>query len=189
MHPRHIVGALALVFSSSAAAVNCPSPDNLVPNCGFDTGIQGYDAQVGDAIAYEPTLGSTADGAMRVLDTLEDANADAEAELCVDVSAQANYRIGADLLAEAANSCTMGWDEYLQPGCTQTNGIYRESAPIAVFPTQFRTYDALQQTSADVQSIELVIVCSADGSTPTRFIADDVFVLPGPLFIDGFEGP
>lgn len=187
MRLLHSLGVFALAFSTHAAAMHCPSPDNLVANCGFDAGIAGYEAQTGDGIEHEPLLGSTADGALRVFDTEEDGNTEAEAELCIDLSAQTNYRVGADFLAEAADQCFMGWDEYVQPGCVQTNGIFRPATPVAVNDNGFTTFEAVLATSPDVQSVELVMVCNAGGGTPTRFVVDDVFVLRGPMFFDGFE--
>jgi len=181
------LGAITLTVSTHAAAINCPSPDNLVTNCGFDVGIAGYQAQDGDVIGHDAALGSTAPGAMLVIDTLSDADSQAEAELCIDLDAQTNYHIGADVLGEDANQCFLGWDEYLQPGCVQTNGVFSPTDTLPVTATAFTTVDGLLRTSAEVQSVELVIVCEGDGSVPTRFAVDDVFVLPGPLFVDGFE--
>lgn len=181
------LGVITLAFSTHAAAINCPAPDNLVANCGFDLGIAGYQAQAGDVVGHDPELGSTAPGAMIVIDTLGDADSQAEAELCVDLAAQTSYRIGADILGEDADQCFLGWDEYLQPGCVQTNGVFSPTDMVPVNAANFITLDGVLRSSAEVQSAELVIVCEGDGSVPTRFVVDDVFVLPGPVFVDGFE--
>lgn len=181
------LGAFALLVSFHAGAANCPSPDNLVANCGFDVDTVGYTAQDGDAIGHTPMLGSTAPGAMIVADTPNDANSEAEAELCIDLAAQTNYRIGADVQGNVAEQCFLGWDEYLQPDCVQTNGVFRPTDTVPVVDTAFTTLDAVLRTSAEVQSVELVIVCAGDGNTAALFVVDDVYVLPGPIFVDGFE--
>lgn len=181
------LGASALLVCFNVNAANCPSPDNLVANCGFDVDTAGYAAQDGDAIGYQNVIGSTAPGAMIVADTPSDANSEAEAELCIDLDAQTNYRIGADVRGEVADQCFLGWDEYLQPGCTQTNGIFLPAPTTPVNADAFTTLDAMLQTSPGVQSVELVIVCATDGNSAALFLVDDVYVLPGPIFVDGFE--
>lgn len=181
------LGVLALAVSTHAAAVNCPSPDNLVANCGFDVDTAGYVAQDGDAIAHDAQLGSTSPGAMIVVDTTDDANTQAEAELCIDLSAQTHYRIGADVLGTGASQCFLGWDEYTQPGCTQTSGIFLPTPTVPVNGNGFTTLDALLRTSPGVQSVEMVIVCDGSDNMPAVFVVDDVYVLRGPMFIDGFE--
>lgn len=192
MHPRHpavaIAVALALAtLSSTAAAAHCPSPDNLVANCGFDIDTTGYDAQVGDLIAFEPDRGASAVGSMRVGDTEADANAEAEAETCVDVLPESQYRIGADFLAETALQCFVGWDEFAQPGCQQPNGVFQGATPVDVNDATFTRFETVKTTSSGVASIELVIVCNADGTQPTQFLVDDVYVLSEGMFSDGFE--
>lgn len=183
---RSILGlTLALASFSSAA---CGPVGNLVENCSFDVDLAGYTAQEGgDVIQHEASAGNLAAGAMRVTDTDADSGSQAEAESCINLGTERGYRLSASFRAVSADTCLLGWDEYLGTDCTQPNGMFVASAAAAVNNKAFTTLTTHQSSGSLVYSVELVILC--DGTAgQTEYLVDDVHLVPELLFRNGFEG-
>jgi len=179
-----------LLLTASFAAHACGPAGNLVTNCNFNVDISGYTAQKGgDVISHEPALGNQAPGAMRVRDTNADSDSQAEAESCVNLTASRDYRLSASFRAVlAAETCLLGWDEFVLPNCNQPNGTFIASGGVSVNSQSYTSVNALLSASASAQSVELVILCSA-GSGEPQFLVDDISLVSAMLLRNGFEAP
>lgn len=177
---------IGLLVSTMAAAQDCPNPDNLVQNCGFNSSVAGYTPQEpGDTIIHVADVGATAPGAMRVTDTAGDAGFDAEAETCVNAQA-GDYLLAASFRAITADSCLVGFDEFTQPDCLAPNGNFVATPAVAVNTSTFTRAQANVRPGAAVQSIEIVLLC-ANSQASAQFDVDDVALISLRLFADGFE--
>lgn len=182
--------SLPLLLTASFAAHACGPAGNLVTNCNFSVDISGYTAQKGgDVISHEPAAGNQAPGAMRVRDASADSDNEAEAESCVNLTTSRDYRLSASFRAVlAAETCLLGWDEFVSPNCTQPNGTFVASAGVSVNSQNYTAVNALLSASPAARSVELVILCAA-GSGEPQFLVDDVALIPATLLRNGFEAP
>jgi hypothetical protein len=141
-------------------------------------------------ISHEAAAGNLAPGAMRVRDTAIDSDRNAEAEACINLTTARTYRLEASFRALVADTCILGWDEFLGPDCTRPNGVFVASDAIVVNANSYSAL-ATQQTANELaQSIELVLLCSI-GAGEAEFLVDDVAVLPQTVLVfrNGFESP
>lgn len=180
-------GLLAQIYSHGAIAQVCPSAANLVSNCGFDLNINGYTPQLpGDVISHTTSVGASQLGAMRVRDTDADSGSDAEAQACVNLGANRSFTLTAQFRAVSADACFVGFDEFLGSNCSQPNGNFVSSTTVAVNAGSFSVFSQEKVVSAQVQSIEVVLLCQSSAAN-AEFFVDDVGVISAFRFANGFE--
>ena len=186
---RPLIALLTLMaWLGPANAQVCPNPRNLVTNCGFDLDTVGYSPQLpGDSLAHVANLGVSALGAMRVVDSQADGDSEAEAEACVNLGSVRHFRLHAQFLAVNADACFVGFDEFTGPDCVASNGQYVSSPDVAVNAAGFTAFAADHAVGAEIQSVELVILCQLAGGGDAEFVVDDLGLFSNELFADSFE--
>lgn len=178
--------ALALMAfgpgASPAAAAPCDTPDNLVPNCGFDVDLSGW-TFTGDSAVHVPADGAGAPGCVAV-DRHDGVNAIEVFSSCFLVAPSTTYKVA--LAARVASGpgpdgCFMALVEYSDASC----GTYvAEPSQDVTFGPSWRLLLWSRTTAAATHSALLKLACNAAADFVARF--DDGEVVPA-VFADGFE--
>jgi hypothetical protein len=188
VHRSLFVSLVALSWNTAALAQVCPNVDNLVANCGFGVDTAGYAPQLpGDSIVHVPSLGATALGSMRVIDSQADSDSEAEAEHCVSLGSVRHFSLHAQFLAANADTCFVGFDEFTDPDCLTPNGNYVSSPAVSVNSAAFTSFSSRHSVGDAVQSVELVILCQLAGGGDAEFVVDDVGLVSDLVFANSFE--
>ena len=186
--------ALALAVGSlcgaPAAQATCNSVGNLVPDCGFGSGIGSWsntDA-IGNpfsVVAYNAGEGHDAPGSVQSGNptTLQSA-----ASLCLAgniPSGLLEARLWARENGGAGASCTTNLLRFDNPACVSPNSGGATSGTYSNTSTwQPRASGAVDVTGA--QSLKVLVTCQASESF-TGFVDDVVLAVPGYMFSDSFE--
>ena len=179
---------LALAWSQCSQA-QCPDPDNLIQNCGFETDTQGWDLLYGDSLTS-----STADSRSGIASGEIDAafNPSGQAywfwmeQFGIVIPGNEPFLLGAYLkwASGPEGVCSLHW--YFFDGCPGMPLGSGSSSNVFPNTTTWTLASAQATTSADTQCMSVAVSCTEwTGDFTVR--ADDVYVFPIGIFFDGFE--
>jgi hypothetical protein len=121
---------VAAAATSTAAAPPVPRCDavagNLIHNCGFDEGLQGWRGQAVTTIVFDPRRGIPTPGALRM--TNQPAS-EAGASTCVAVPGASTFELGGYLRRlDGPGECLVFLEEHATADCSKGATAYHELA-------------------------------------------------------------
>ena len=176
------ITVLLSLVAVPAVARPCDTAGSLVPNCGFDSGPEGWSFS-GDPATWVTGDCATAPGCMR-LDRPTAPTAVEAISDCFDVDPSTEYAYGGSFRLESgvvSQICSVDFWLYTDAGCNTFLDF--EFAPFAI-SSLWREQVAGVVTTAATQSAKLRLACFSEA---TDFVVrvDDGLALPA-LFVDGF---
>lgn len=178
--------ALALaatgLLAASVPAPACDDPENLVPNCGFDTDLDPWMFSA-DAVAHVADDGFGAPGCAEV-DRQDGISAFEVFTGCLDLEPSTTYLLAIAARVAAGpgpDGCVLSLVEYSAPDCT---GFVAEPILPVLFGGSWRRILWSQTTAATAESARFRLACNAAADFTVR--VDDGQVVPA-VFADGFE--
>lgn len=179
---RTLALAVVTVGAAAAPALACDDPENLVPNCGFDTDLAGWFFS-GDSADHVPGDGVSAPGSVEV-NRHDGVQAIEAFSACLDVDPSTPYEvaIAARVVSGPGPSvCFLSFVEHANAGCSDY--VAEPFLPVVV-GTSWQRLRWSRTSEATTQSAILKFACFGDADFTVR--VDDGEVVPA-LFADGFE--
>lgn len=148
------VVAAAPSAAAPAAVPRCNGvAGNLIHNCGFDKGLQGWRGQAVTTIAFDARHGIPAPGALRM--TNQPAS-EAGASTCVAVPGTSTFELGGYLRRlDGPGECLVFLEEHAAAGCSKGATAYHELANEALVRgafTEVRGSAALRRDTVAVRA-------------------------------------
>jgi len=169
---------------STCTPSDCGVPGNLVPNCGLDVDVAGWQLEDGVSVSYDATEGNSNLGAASVISTNDPSYPRAMyLTPCMTLSAATTHTVGAHFKLSAGVTgpkCNTELIQFADAACTSFAGTYGTGAgvPTSGNWTQF-DFDGLT-TGAAVNSARLRMNCveNSGGANPFTILVDDAYVFP-----------
>src|SRR6185503_878739 len=153
--------AALLVAGATAAAAAVPRCDgvagNLVRNCGFDKGLQGWRSQAVTTIAFDARHGIPAPGALRM--TNQPAS-EAGASICVAVPGVSTYEMSGYLQRlDGPGECLVFLEEHATLDCSKGASAFHELANEALVRGAFKQVRGSTALRRDTVAVRAGFAC------------------------------
>ena len=191
--------AMALVGAAFGQPPDCTLQTRNVlrfENCGFDSGVGGWDALVGVNARRNRDQGNPSIGSYQ-LESVVDEDGDRETTLvspCVPIARSSTYQVEAQFkIVDPSDAVTCGFfvAGYSDSRCAGApNGM--DSAEVRVSGAAWASLADTYASRAVDSSMEIYTFCYEDASGPVFTMLMDNFIAEGPvsrspIFSDGFE--
>ena len=160
---RRPAAALVLLALSLAAAARGAAPPcervagNLVHNCGFAKGLQGWKSQAVTTLAFEPRRGAPAPGALRM--TNQPAS-EAGAATCVAVPGPGTYELGGWLQRlDGPGECLALLEEHATADCGKGATSLHTVAAEPLVAGGFKEVKGRTGVRADSVAVRVAFAC------------------------------
>lgn len=185
-----VLGVCLCVVSTEFSFAQCPDPNNVVVNCGFESDLSNWIPRSG---VYSITTSDSRSGAACVeVDsfynpTYETYQFQLE-QNGIPISGDTTYTLGGyfkRVSGDLTNSCRIAWVEY--EVCPMTNFVGgTPTGWISPNSTGWTLASKVFTTHPDAACGRLLLECL---DAPVDFIArvDDVYLIATLIFVDGFE--
>lgn len=184
----------AVLLAPAKSLMACQTPDNLVPNCGFPSNINGWENLTSGTCSHNGGSGSSALGNITCTSFSSVVGHVVRFRRCLlsanGVASGRVYRYGGDAqLATGSNvACNVSLADYTSDSCM--NNVNSASTPLvpAAPPNYSESVPATYTVAPATVSASVQIECTSPTSFQVR--VDDVFVgVEDPIFKSGFETP
>ncbi len=179
-----IAAALPFVvgpMTSAAASPAVPRCDgvagNLIHNCGFDKGLQGWRAQAVTTIAFDARHGIPAPGALRM--TNQPAS-EAGASTCVALPGASTFELGGYLRRlDGPGECLVFLEEHATGDCSKGATAYHELANEALVTGAFREVRGRTPVRRDTVAVRAGFACYGEQDDDVQSVLlDNVTLRP-----------
>jgi hypothetical protein len=167
--------------AKAASASSAPTPDcskvdgNLVRNCDFAQGIDGWEPQAATTFRYEAKAGNHAPGALEM--TNEPAS-EAGAGTCAPIGASGTFELSGYLRRLVGTGECLAWlEEHTSPDCSGGATHFHEMVSIPLHPSAFTRVSGSSPIAADTASLKAGFACYGEHDDDVSGVLVDDVVL------------
>jgi hypothetical protein len=149
---------VALAAAAATPSSACEKVEgNLVVNCGFTTGIDGWRAQAASTVGWEPRLGNRAPGALRMVN---EPASEAGAVTCVAVAAGGRYELlGFARRLAGPGECLAHLSEHVTADCSGGATQFHEMVSTPLARNTFTRIGGSATVATDTASVGAGFAC------------------------------
>ena len=175
---------LALAATTAGATPPCErTAGNLIHNCGFAKGVQGWRSQAVTTLAFDASHGIPTPGALRM--TNQPAS-EAGASTCVAVPGAADYEMSGYLQRlDGPGACLVFLEEHATADCSKGATAYHELANEPLVAGAFRQVRGITPVRRDTVAVRAGFACYGEQDDDVQSVLLDNVTLRK---LDGARG-
>ena len=163
---------------SAPPAPDCEKVDgNLVKNCAFASGVDGWQPQAATTFSFEPASGNRAPGALRMIN---EPASEAGAGTCVALAGGRSYELSGYLKRlQGAGECVAFLEEHASPDCSGGTTHFHEMVSTPLTRGAFTRVGGSAPLAPETTSVKAGFACYGEQDDDVSgVLLDDVVLKP-----------